>query len=862
MKTIEYPLMATSFSEEQLKELVRPLLKTALPMARVQRKLARDLVCGTLQSRGLDIQNPYHTQLIHHLQAILRHQQRDTPSRDLMEDNMDAVQTHVGSEINFWELPHQDCSWMVPEGWMKNTWEALSKTPITLSGVNLALPKQRSNDQYLMDVFIGCGRYDPHQLQQLQDCRLFLRATTLSDISNAQGDAIHTNAWLGKPMTHLRARPWIHTYKPGKNAWDMWRQALRDHFLPPYAPHQSLTSPLGQWRQRMDDTWRWWYKDENTLLEHTDDQGWMVWTRQTDRGRFGDATPQVGAHPALLRRADVNRYNDSPHVYFRGIGTHQEHQIQPSDTLLNTLQKLPPTASWALDHVLDSNNGNTIARAIQQNNAIAVSDGSYKDGFGTAACVIEGETKRGRIRGTNVVPGPIKDGDSHRCELAGLYAIILFVNAICQTHNIHQGSITVACDNMQALQIFHPDFLPDPSAQNFDMVHAVWTQMKTNPIKWNGVHVKGHQDSRHLYGALTRMELLNIEMDALAKDFWHHCCVHNPGDTIPSPPSHDIYGEGWQLHAHNKKIAHPSTRHLYSIIQDPHAQHWWVEHGQIPEAATPEVDWDASTDFMQKLDANERRWITKHSSDNCGVNATLTKWRYKTDAGCPKCGQEEDTAHVYQCQGYSSTSPWDGHMEKLSQYMDRTQTSPQAQDAILMGIRKWRQKAPIPLDSFNEDVKTVVRQQNSLGWKNLIEGLPVKGWQNLQRHYYTLHNIRRSSKKWVRGLLQQLFRAARQQWKHRNDVKHRILKPEYTAAMRLLNREIRRELLQGTRRLLPGDRHLVQRNMMELLSRKDTYKQSWYVSIIEARKRGQAQYEYTRNQSTLYRWLSTKQPVS
>jgi hypothetical protein len=41
--------------------------------------------------------------------------------------------------------------------------------------------------------------------------------------------------------------------------------------------------------------------------------------------------------------------------------------------------------------------GRTLAEAIHQGRAIAVSDGSYKDGYGTAAYVLEGETVANRI---------------------------------------------------------------------------------------------------------------------------------------------------------------------------------------------------------------------------------------------------------------------------------------------------------------------------------------------------------------------------------------------------------------------------------------------------------------------------------
>jgi hypothetical protein len=91
---------------------------------------------------------------------------------------------------------------------------------------------------------------------------------------------------------------------------------------------------------------------------------------------------------------------------------------------------------WALQHIQITDNGEAIAAAIRNGTTLAVSDGGLKLGLGTAAFVIEGNDMQGRIRGVNQVPGPIKDGDSHRCEVSGLYAVSVLIKEIC---------ISIAC---------------------------------------------------------------------------------------------------------------------------------------------------------------------------------------------------------------------------------------------------------------------------------------------------------------------------------------------------------------------------------------------------------------------------------
>ena len=52
-----------------------------------------------------------------------------------------------------------------------------------------------------------------------------------------------------------------------------------------------------------------------------------------------------------------------------------------------------------------SDNGDMIAQAIHNGNAVAVSNGSSEEGFVTASWVVEGRNSKGRVEGRCVLPG-------------------------------------------------------------------------------------------------------------------------------------------------------------------------------------------------------------------------------------------------------------------------------------------------------------------------------------------------------------------------------------------------------------------------------------------------------------------------
>jgi len=123
MKTIEYPLAATSISKKDMQEIMRPILQAALPTARIQKHFPRKLVYVTLMLEGFGVYDPSVSQVIKHVHSIIRHSFQDTPSHDLHVQNMELVQCYVGTEKPFWDVPFTDYGHLVPRGWMAFTWQ-------------------------------------------------------------------------------------------------------------------------------------------------------------------------------------------------------------------------------------------------------------------------------------------------------------------------------------------------------------------------------------------------------------------------------------------------------------------------------------------------------------------------------------------------------------------------------------------------------------------------------------------------------------------------------------------------------------------------------------------------------------------
>ena len=216
MKTVEYPLMATCFSRKQVIDIMAPILQTILSKCKIQRKIPHKMLYGTLRSCGFGVKDPYLFQLVQHLQAILRHTNRATPSGELLVENMELVQVHMGLEQPFWDLPSPQYGHLAMEGWMKFTWKALCGSPLSLKGPALDVPPARVHDCHLMDVFVNSG-YEREDLETFNSCRLYLRAHRLSDICTADRTSIHAKCWEGLFPEHRNQTPWMNAHKPSQD---------------------------------------------------------------------------------------------------------------------------------------------------------------------------------------------------------------------------------------------------------------------------------------------------------------------------------------------------------------------------------------------------------------------------------------------------------------------------------------------------------------------------------------------------------------------------------------------------------------------------------------------------------------------
>jgi len=92
-----------------------------------------------------------------------------------------------------------------------------------------------------------------------------------------------------------------------------------------------------------------------------------------------------------------------------------------------------------------------IVKAIENGQALAVSNGSFKTGCGAAAWTIEGCTVNNKITSACLVPGKGDDHSAFQSKLMGLLGLLMTVHYLLEDINGGSGTLRVCCDGKLAL---------------------------------------------------------------------------------------------------------------------------------------------------------------------------------------------------------------------------------------------------------------------------------------------------------------------------------------------------------------------------------------------------------------------------
>ncbi len=247
MKSLEYPLMATSLSKTQCNRIMKPIRAAGLPALGINRHLTLEVVHGPKRYQGVGITDLWTIQGILKFWLALQHGDAPTITGHQLRASMELHTIEIGLPGQLLHQDYKKFGKLATNSWLKHLWEFCDDSNLQLTSKTPQLHLARDHDEFLMTAFASHG-YQYSQLTLLNLCCLFCHALRLSDISTRDGRRILPRNWQGYPTDSSGCEfEWHYHGRPSNTAWDLWRLALWNCFLTIETAQQILRQPLGSW---------------------------------------------------------------------------------------------------------------------------------------------------------------------------------------------------------------------------------------------------------------------------------------------------------------------------------------------------------------------------------------------------------------------------------------------------------------------------------------------------------------------------------------------------------------------------------------------------------------------------------------
>ena len=830
-----------------------PLLEQGLASSGVVRTMPiRDVVYGPSVFQGLGVPNLFTFQQTQHILRVLQFcRDKDHITGQLIRHSLEATKLELGCDGPVLLMNYDELGYLATSTWMTHLWKFLSDNHMGMEDSLPELELQREGDQYLIRSFLSVG-YKGDQLRRLNRCRIFLKVVTVADIATGCGTFLSTAGWQGRvDETRMDRYEWPRQGEPSVKDWNLWREALQVSLC---SRQRVLQRRLGRWFAIASTRW---YYDERFERLYVADHQTLMYPRVSGHAsrsaarRFQNPI-KVDAIPGSAVKATVEFVRST--VVLTGWAETVSTTVSTNPSLHAFIESsVPKNAKWAIERFSADDDGEAVAEAIRRGSCIGVSDGSFKDHFGTACWILKASD--GDISGIKcpcVVPGGKASHSAYRSELAGLYGMAVMVQTICAFHKITEGRVVLACDGLQALRhAAQFAWSTDSRSPQFDLLMATRSMLRKCPVELGFRHVKGRQDD-DFQAELDDWALLNIEMDDGAKEHWHRC-----KDQRSVPPY--VHGEPWPLWVAGNKVTKDVAITISDHIEGNELREYWESKERFGTGSADDIHWEAVGKAMSAVGRTRRQWVVKHASGFCATGKMLQRWKQQESAKCIRCDAVvEDARHVWLCKGEGVQTRWDQSIKKLREWMTMQQTQPNLANVICDRLSAWRLniEPKVKVLPFL-GLRDTVQLQDEVGWQAFLEGTPVKQWAEVQQCYYDWIKSKKSGERWLAAVIQKVWDVAWDLWEHRNSIVHA---KDSSAQLMKLQMEIKAEFEMGPATVTTDARILFRPGLDTILKGDEAQQTAWLIRIQRARVRFQErlaerQDSFRVERTVMSRWL-------
>jgi hypothetical protein len=707
--SMRYGLPATSISPTKLYRAQAPLIHIVLPRLGYNRNMPRTLTFASKKWGGLGLLNlateqgvNQSTLLISHLRA---HKYLSKPIITLLE----SYQVSTGMTTN----PLEDTT---PQVYVQSPWIESIREFLRTSQATIRLPRLqtlRLLREYDHPIMKHHDRqlFTKSELEAINACRLYLRVTTMAEITNGPGTHILECALNGRVDKQNNPLLWQSSTSkirwptqdyPPRKAWRYWKKFLQTYTT---NSHCTLINPLGQWTQQAHTQRIWNYVLADTHIIHCTPHSKTVYEKTLTRSRQVDT---------YVRRNDEMRLNITESVPVIPE-SHTEVSIKCKKQIQTFLQSSDNThKGQGYYYHTTLNTSNT----VPSHRIYIATRGSITHQKTILRAVIDYGSRH-----TNII-GIIQNDPYHSVFTAEAFSILAALHHVV-TSNVPPQSCVRVCVNNPSLarqintRLSRPTKEQNTLSHDWDLIELTCELAK----KFPNIQVFSQHQT-------TDDNLLDLDERLFSA----------PKDEINtiSRTTHQFNVlpiiQAPVLLIDNTRVSGDYATALRDCTNKDEVKTYYQEKYGWNQTTQQSIDWRAHGKAICQLSQRQQKTITQFIHGWLPTNAAHGQQRLDTGRLCPFCRScDESQIHFLQCTHPQATANWNDAAarteKKLRQY--NKNVDHRLIKLITTSITLWRTTShpEIPI-TLPVKYHQLFHAQSRIGWDHIIKGRFANEWQH------------------------------------------------------------------------------------------------------------------------------------
>ena len=771
--SLSYGLGTTNLTQQELDKIQKPIINYILPKLGYNRHFPRAVVYGSPRFGGLNFKHLYTDQGIKHVTHFVKHYRTNNSIGQLLRISTRWIRLVAG--FSFCPLSRPQTNYHhIGDPWFQTTMRFLAECNASIETCDNTPVFSRENDSCLMEDFM-LFPLTKTKMIWLNQCRLYLHVTSLSDITTADGTSILCNCWDGSVPVDSPLL-WPIQAKPCTKAWQTWRFFLAQCYLTDDTNRHikrlalHLQSPLGQWLPT--------HRHRQTRLHYINPVNYTLYTRS---GQFYQVSRPVRTTRTQLHMRQTGTTSYLPqctHPIQIQHHTKDSLRIDKQDIVYDYMPHRETSATcfeeyisllplWEQELLATHSFNNRSAKdalSLLDQPIVIATDGSAESDKGSFGWVLTDASGDIIAQGQGIAYGP--DVSSFRCEGYGILAIARFIIRLrYYFHHPSPNNITTWwCDCKSLIQrLAQSDIPANPNRAKLaehDLEFAIRASIPLLTARFRPKHLHSHQADNIPLHRLPLHLRLNRIADQLAKQ--HNDSITETTNKVPL-----ITPSACQINIRGKTITRSIPRHLTAAFTHSTSITHIRHRLNIASPHISSIAWKEFARALSSLPLGQQRIIRRWIYGFLPTQLRLHRYKSATSPTCPLCQSHPETDnHFLTCGGADSWQ--DTLFLPLEKICRKHHATHWVEHTITTNLIHTLQRTTPRTQ--NPWIQPAFDTQQQLGWSNALYGIFGKAWIRKQNESRP-HNPNGST--FITAVIKTIFVAIVGRWNERNQYLHR-----------------------------------------------------------------------------------------